>query len=87
MYMSTAGGEVVSSGLMAVVTVSGRDPGTRRLDEVRTYLVNYTHTSVKEWLIRTTVWCLSNGKTIELRKATDVEEAHMPRFKPPMEKN
>lgn len=47
-----------------------------------TYLVNYSKGSIKDWLVKTTVWAIVNGHRIEMRPPTrqDLDERWM--FRP-----
>lgn len=72
-----------SDALMAVVTVHGKTEETRVGNTAREYLVNYSDSSVKDWLTRTTVWCLANGSKMSLRGATDHDVATRRVFRPP----
>jgi hypothetical protein len=43
-------------------------PGVEGKNNV--YMVNYTKGSIKEWLVKTTVWAILNGHKLEFRPPT-----------------
>lgn len=78
--MST-GAEVkaVAADLMVVVVVSpGRDGDPRDLE----YLVNYSEWPIKDWLTKTTVWAMTNGRSVSMRAADQHDLDSRRRFWP-----
>lgn len=70
---------VVAADLMVVVVVSpGRDGDSRDLE----YLVNYSEWPIKDWLTKTTVWALTNGRSVAMRAADQQDLDSRRRFWP-----
>lgn len=55
-------------------------PGVEGKNNV--YMVNYSKGSIKEWLVKTTVWAVNNGRKLELRPPTQEDLDNRWLFKP-----
>ncbi len=70
------------SSIFCIVTIVDEDD-----KEEKQFLVNYSAYDVKTWLTRTTVWALTNKKTLVLEEASAEDLKTMEMFVPNPERN